>query len=314
VMGVAIWTKGNVVKLERFVHRGAPSGIPEFLHLGGWQMLNVDSIAHNLQSLYHGIRQATEQGVELLVTTEASLTGLFPAGPTLADSGPIAEAESALRRFISDLPDAPHVVVGLPIWRSEPSHALGQTRYIASRVYDPDGEPVYTGTKVHSAEHGFWHGYSLNEFDINGVPISLHICHDHRYLELQTLPVMFGCRLVLHPSNADNAADSASAVEALAKHSTAQTHAFYINVNAGGGSYIAGPPAKGKLIAVSDESGRDSPEYPMVGEPVECLVDSKIRLHDAFGYWPARAFRASEAIAQSYVDLYRALGGSNAGH
>lgn len=311
-MGVVVRVSGGKVLLERFAHRGVPSGIPEDLHLGGWQTLNVDSIKYNLESLYRGIRLASEEGVELLVTIEASLTGLFPTSPTMADPEPIAEAESALRRFISDLPDAPHVVVGLPIWRTEPDHALAQTPYIASRVYDPDGEVVYTARKVHSAEQGFWHGYSLNEFEVKGVPISLHICHNHRYLELQTLPVMFGCRLVLHPSNADNAADSVNGVEALAKHSTAQTHAFYMNVNAGGGSYIAAPQAKGKMIAVSDESGPDSPKYPMVAEPVECLVHSKIRVHNAFGYWPARSFRASEAIARSYVDMYRALGGSNA--
>ena len=83
-----------------------------------------------------------------------------------------------------------------------------------------------------------------------------------------------------------------------------------MNVNAGGGSYIAGPQTKGKLIVVSDESSRDNLNFPMVGEPVECLFSSTIRVHDAFGYWPTRSFRASETIAHSYVDLYRALGGS----
>ena len=309
-MGVHVQVSGTSILLEQFVHRGIPSGIPEYLHLGGWQMLNVASIEENMQSLFRGIRLAAEQGIELLVTPEASMTGLFPISPVTKEPGPIAEAEIALRHFISDLPDAPHVVVGLPIWRSAPSSELGQVRYIGSRVYDPQGDLVFTGAKVHSAEQHFWHGYSLNEFNVKGVPISMHICHDHRYPELQTLPVMFGARLVLHPSNGNTVDGSVSGLEAVAESSTSPTHAFYMNVNAGGGSYIAGPQTKGKLIVVSDESSRDNLNFPMVGEPVECLFSSTIRVHDAFGYWPTRSFRASETIAHSYVDLYRALGGS----
>ena len=44
--------------------------------------------------------------------------------------------------------------------------------------------------------------------DVNGVPISLHICHDRRYPELWTLPVMFGTRLILHPSNSGDVSPS----------------------------------------------------------------------------------------------------------
>ena len=309
-MGVLVQACGARVLIEEFVHRGVPSGVPEYLHVGGCQVLNVDSIELNLESICRGLRLAAESGVELLVTPEMSLTGLYPTSPRTREPGPVAAAEATLRQFIRELPDAPHAVVGLPVWEAVAEHGLAQTRYVASRVYDPDGEVLHTARKVHSAEQEMWHGYRLNEFDINGVPVSLHICHDRRYPELQTLPVMFGCRLLVHPSNGGDVSGSVSAFEALAAHATGQTHAFYINVNAGGGSYIAGPQTKGKLIAASAESRRDNPDFPMVGPPVETFFHAELRVHDAFGYWPIRSFRACESSARAYVNLYRELGGA----
>ena len=71
-------------------------------------------------------------------------------------------------------------------------------------------------------------GTALNEFDIQGVPVSLYICHDHRYPELQTLPVMFGARLLLHPSNGGVVSGTVSAFEATARAASRQTHAFHM--------------------------------------------------------------------------------------
>jgi len=311
-MGVLVQVSDAKVLVEEFVHRGTPSGIPEFLHLGGYQVLNVDSIEENFESICRGLKMAAASGIELLVTPEMSLTGLYPTSPRTREPGPIAAAEAKLRTFIRDLPDAPFVIVGLPVWEAVPEHGLEQTRYIASRVYDPDGEIVYTARKVHSAEQEVWHGYRINEFDIHGVPISLNICHDRRYPELQTLPVMFGCRLLLHPSNGGQISGSVDSFEADAMYQTSQTHVFYMNVNAGGGSFIAGPEPAGSLLAASAESTRDNPDFPMVSEPTETFFHATIRVHDAFGYWPARSLRASESTARAYADLYRELGGARA--
>ncbi len=308
-MGVKVEVAGTEVRLDEFVHRGEPSGVPEFLHVGGWQVLNIESIEANLDSLCRGLRLAAEQGVELLVTPETSLTGLFPTSPVTTEPGPVAEAESRLRGFIRDLDNAPYLVAGLPEWRSVTGHGLAKTRYNISRVYDPDGKVVSTHAKVHSAEEDFWHGYQLNEFEVLGVPVSMHICHDHRYPELWTLPVMFGTRLVLHPSNGGRVTGSVDAFEAVAKSATSSSHAFYIHVNGTGGSYIVAPHRRGNLLAVSPECSADNPDFPMVGPPEEGLFHARIRVHDAFGYWPVRSFRASEEIAEAYVAQYKALGG-----
>lgn len=309
-MGVDVKVRGTEVVLEEFTHRGTPSGIPEYLHLGGWQALNVESIEANLDSICRGLSLAAEKGVELLVTPETSLTGLFARSQVTNDPEAAADAERKPRRFMHDLPNAPYLITGLPIWESVPGHAIDPTRYNVCRLYDPDGEIASTHAKVHSAESDFWHGRQLNELDVHGVPISLHICHDLRYPELWTLPIMFGARLVIHPSNGGPATGSVDAFEATAKNDSSTSHAFHINVNGEGGSYIVGPRRSGDVLAVSPECRRDNAAFPMIGPAQEGLFHARIRVHDAFGYWPVRSFRASEAVAEAYVSLYRTVGGS----
>jgi predicted amidohydrolase len=308
-MGVTLEVAGGRVLVKGFAHRGMPSPIPEYLHLGGWQMLNVDSIEANLESLRRGIRQAAEKGIELLVTPETSLTGLFPTAPVTQDPHAVAEAEGKLRAYIRETANAPYVVVGLPLWVSVPGHHRDRTRYNVSRIYDPDGHVVSTHAKIHSCETEFWHGYRLHEFSVHGVPTCMHICHDGRYPELWTLPVMFGARLILHPANGGLVGGSIDAFEAKAMRTTSTSHAFYINVNGGGGSYIVGPGKYDNLIAVSAECQRDARTFPMVGPPQECLLHARIRIREAYGYWPVRSFRASEGTAAAYVALYRSLSG-----
>ena len=63
------------------------------------------------------------------------------------------------------------------------------------------------------------------------------------------------------------------------------------------------------IFDVSAECRRDNEAFPMVGRPVECLIESRIRVPEAYGYWPVRSYRASEEVAQAQQALYRALGG-----
>lgn len=308
-MGVLVKAKGTRVLVERFVQRGQPSGVPEYFRVGGWQVLNQSSTAKNLASLEKGIHQAAEAGVQLLVTPETSLTGLFPSHPVTRNANQVAAAERRLRRIIKRTKSAPHVVVGLPVWRAVPGHPRKKTRFNASRVYAPDGSTVCTGEKVHSCEDEFWHGRQYIEFDVEGVPVTMHICHDTRYPDLQTVPVMFGARLVVHPSNGGQARGSVAAFERAAKVARRITHAFHVHVNGGGGSFIIGPRKHDDLLARSTECYRDNPDFPSVGEPQECLIHARIRVHDAFGYWPERSFRASEETAKAFLGLYRSMGG-----
>ena len=141
------------------------------------------------------------------------------------------------------------------------------------------------------------------------MPVSMHICHDGRYPETWTLPVMFGARVVIHPSNGGQVGGSVDVFEKGSGRITSTSHAFYVRVNGGGGSCIVGPQKYDNVLSVSAECRRDVGTFPMVGPPQECLLDATVRVWDAFGYWPVRSFRASEEIAAAQVALYRAMGG-----
>ena len=311
-MGVRLAVYDQAILARRFVLYGTQPEVPEYLHVGGYQVLNQPSIERNLEAICRGARQASELGIQLLVTPETSLTGLFAEHDVTQCPDPVREAEDTLRKFLAELPDAPFLVVGLPVWDGDPEHPTRVVRYNVSRVYDPDGGILTDCPKVHSCEVDFWHGQSLNEFDVYGVPVSLHVCHDARYPDTWTLPVMFGARLVLHPANGGTRRCSVDGLESEAHASVTSSHAFYLHVNGGGGSYLASPHKYDNLLETSLESRRDNPAFPMVGEPVECLLHANLRIHDAFGYWPVRSFRVSEESARAYVDLYRARGGSRA--
>ena len=311
-MGVRLAVRNQAILARRFVLYGKQPAVPEYLHVGGYQVLNEPSIEKNLEAICRGARRASELGIQLLLTPETSLTGLFAEHEVTQNPEPVREAEDTLRKFLAELPDAPFLVVGLPVWDRDPEHPDRVVRYNVSRVYDPDGAILTDCPKIHSCEVDFWHGQSLNEFEVHGVPISLNVCHDARYPDTWTLPVMFGARLILHPANGGRPRCSVDGLEQLAKNAVVSGHAFYFHVNGAGGSYLVSPHKYDNLLDTSLESRRDNAAFPMIGEPVECLLHANLRIHDAFGYWPARSFRLSEESARAYIDLYRARGGSRA--
>ena len=309
-MGVRLTVRNQTVLARRFVHYGELPPLPEFLHVGGYQVLNQPSIEDNLEAIFRGLRQASDTGVQLLVTPETSLTGLFAEEEVTRIPKPVEEADNKLRKFIAELPNAPFLVVGLPVWKRESEHSDRKIRYNVSRVYDPDGGILKDCPKIHSCEVDFWHGQSLNEFEVDGVPISLNVCHDARYPDTWTLPVMFGARLILHPANGGKPRFSVDGLEQAARASITSSNAFYIHVNGTGGSYLVSPHKYDNILDMSLESRRENTAFPMIDEAVECLIHANLRIHDAFGYWPARSYRVSEEAARTYIDLYRARGGS----
>ena len=307
-LGVVVGVRDTCLLLERFVHRGLPSDIPESFHVGGWQVLNQPSIEENLASIKRGLHEAVVHGVQLLITPETALTGWTPGSPIWDDRRGVAAAEAEIQRHMAAMPQAPHLILGLPLWESIPQHRRAETPYNGCRLYEPDGHVATTFKKIHDSGRESWHGYRLNEASVCGVPLSVHICHDALYPEVYTLPVMFGSRLIVHPTNGGTVRGSIDAFETRA-HSTPRTsHAFFVLVNGGGGSFIAHPDGK-QILARSAECRRDQHPEGMVGEPEECMIAARIRIADAFGYWPVRSYRASEEVAAAYVALYRAMGG-----
>src|SRR5207245_8189628 len=164
-----------------------------------------------------------------------SLTGLFPQSHVKEDAryqAELTDAESRLKRFVRDLRNAPFLVAGLPVWGDAVGRGGKRTRFNVSRLYDPNGNVVSSHAKIHSCEYEYRHGYRLQEFDIYGVPICMHICHDARYPEVWTLPVMFGSRIVLTPASGTgpegSPKESIDSFEARAKMSTTTSHAFSV--------------------------------------------------------------------------------------
>lgn len=312
-IGVQVEIMGAKLQLLEFRHSGRPSGIPEYFKVGAWQMPNDCNIRNNLDSLFRGLRKAAEAGVRLLVTPETSITGLHPFEPSNCTPALVEEAERELHEFIRRLPGAPYLIAGLPVWKTDPKGK--QVRYNVSRLYAPDGAVEKSCSKIHSCETEYAHGYQLNEFEIDGVPISMHICHDGRYPELWTLPVMFGARLILHPVNQGpvytKMKRTVDEFEGAFKDATFNSNAFYLRASGGGGSCLVGPRKGQGLLATSPECQRDNPDYPWVGSPEEGLIMERIRVHDAFGYYPVRSYRSSEQIAEAYSNLYRAFGGKH---
>jgi predicted amidohydrolase len=295
--------------IHRIIHKGKAEKAQAHFHLAAWQMLNQQSLEENTASIMRGIKAAAANGVQLLVSPETSLTGLYPLSTVTRNKKAIAAAEKKVARCLRQTKNAPYLIIGLPVWKKTPGQ--GRTvRYNACRLYSPDGKIVSTHAKAHSCERDFWHGHRIHEFEICGIPMCMHICHDGRYPELWTLPVMFGARVIIHPSNSGKIRDSIEAFEARAKQSVTPTsHAFYLHVNGGGGSFICSPHKYDNLLAVSEECKRSATSFPMPGEPQECLVSAVINTDEAFGYWPIRSFRASEKAASAYYELYKAMGG-----
>ena len=95
-MGVRLAVCNQTILARRFVLYGEQPPVPEYLHVGGYQVLNQPSIEANLQAICRGARQAAEMGIQLLVTPETSLTGLFAEHEVTQNPEPVHEAEGRL--------------------------------------------------------------------------------------------------------------------------------------------------------------------------------------------------------------------------
>ncbi|GAA3412119.1 carbon-nitrogen hydrolase family protein [Paenibacillus hodogayensis] len=309
-LGVRISVEDADVELRRFAHEGPTALMKEYLKTGAWQMLNSRDVNDNVRSICKGIRSAAELGIELLVAPEYCIFGFFRTKPTLDQVEPMQEAEAIIRACLRETANSPYLIVGRPNW-DQVRPGSSEPVFNSCRLYDPDGNTVRDNLKFRTCERYYYHGHMLNEFDIYGVPVSLHVCHDRRYPDLRTLPVMFGARLIIHPVNGGLVTGARVAVQAVAKDETATTHAFYLRAATDGGSYVIGPKKFDNLLAISSECKLTDSPGELAGAPAEELVVATIRTHDAFGYWPVRAYRASEAIAEAYEQLYRTMGGQN---
>src|SRR5262249_45586689 len=134
------------------------------------------------------------------------------------------------------------------------------------RFVRPDGTLGPPMAKVHSCEPGIWHGRAYNLQRVCGAEVALGVCHDQHYQDVWATGVMGGARLCLHPAAANGPAGSeiARILDGLRSRGT-NLDAYWVTVNAGGGSAIVYPTPIAKrpdaIAAVPADLTKENPTY-----------------------------------------------------
>jgi predicted amidohydrolase len=287
------------ISLASFSIFGPKRPRPEYVRVGLWQQSSKPTTAQSVNALIEGVRQASEAGVQILLTPETSLTSLRPDDPELSNRDLI---QSELRRFqeaVSKIPNAPYTLTGYPEWieGSEVEGAtLDEVKINAHRFVRPDGALGPRMAKVHSCEEGLWHGRKYNLQRVCGVEVAVGVCHDGRYPDVWSVGVMGGARLCLHPLGAGTPSGPIPTLLESYRDLGSQLDAFWVRTNAGGGSAIVYPGANAKqretILAVPKDLTNENPAYPNYSPMGDLLAHARIRLWDASGVYPLRTLRS----------------------
>lgn len=290
---------GGVVSLASLSIHGPVRPRPEYVRVGLWQKDSKPTTAQNVDSLVDGVRQAAREGVQILVTPETSLTGFRQDHPELADRDHI---QAELRRFqetVARIPHAPYTLVGYPDWlpgSEVESATLDRVKMNCHRFVRPDGTLGPWMAKVHSSESDMWHGRHYNLQRVCGVEVAVGVCHDRHYQDIWATGVMGGARLCLHPAAGGRASGKIERYLDSFRNLGADLDAFWVFVNAGGGSAIVYPIANAKvretILAVPKDLTKESPTYPDYSPLGDQLAHARIRLWDATGCYPMRTLRS----------------------
>ena len=298
------------ITLNSFSITGPPRPRPEYVHVGIWQQAGKPTTAENVNGLIRGVREAAKASVQILVTPETSLTGLRPDHPELNDRDHI---QTELRRFqdaVSKIPNAPYTMIGYPEW-IRGSKVEGATvdwvKVNCHRFVRPDGTLGPPMAKVHSCEHGLWHGRNYNLQRVCGVEVAVGICHDGHYADVWSTGVMGGARLCIHAAGAGGPKGPITNYLNNIRNAGGDLDAFWVRVNAGGGSAIVYPIANRKhpdtILAVPPDLTSQSPAYPNYQPMDQVLAHAKIRLWEAGGAYPMRTLRAGRRAYKTWARL-----------
>jgi hypothetical protein len=297
------------VSLSSFAISGGARPRPEYVHIGAWQQSIKPTTAENVECLIEGVRQAARAGVRILVTPETSLTGLRES-PELHQRSHIQAELKRFRKAVAGIRDAPYTLVGYPEWidgAAVDGATLKKVRVNAHRFVRPDGSLGPMMAKVHSCEAGLWHGRRYNLQRVAGVEVAVGVCHDGHYQDVWATGVMGGARLCLHPSAGGNLSGSIPAILDGYRNLGGSLDAFWVRVNAGGGTAIVYPVRNRKqpdtLLAVPKDLTRDSPTYPAYSTMGDLLAHATVRLWDATGCYPLRTLRSGKAGYKAWQKL-----------
>ncbi len=157
----------------------------------------AQSLERNLGRTLEHVQVAAEEGSDVVLFPEASLTGYD--FPYLVGLEPPAVAR-ALEQVQNAAQEAGlYVICGTLQRRSSSSKLLN-----LAHVIDPAGEIVHEYAKVQMAgkdERKYCRpGNKLSLFEIKGFPATIVICRDGRHPELYRLPAMAGAKILFHPA------------------------------------------------------------------------------------------------------------------
>ena len=298
------------ITVSSFSIEGPQRPRPEHLIVGAWQQRIKPSTHESVDALIEGVRRAAEEGVQLLVTPETSLTGLRPDHSELADEVAIQAAVDRFCKAVAGIGNAPYTLVGYPEWidGSEVDGAeLDRVKVNAHRFVRPDGTLGPRMAKVHSCEMGLWHGRHYNLQRVCGAEVAVGVCHDGRYQDVWTTGVMGGARLCLHPSAGGT--PSGAIPEIVQSYATKGNafDAWWVGVNAGGGGAICYPQKNRKVpdpvLAVTSDLTEANPDYPDFTPVADSLASARIRLWEAAGSWPQRTLRSGKTGYENWSRL-----------
>lgn len=149
------------------------------MKLGAYPFPVSGSVAANLEHIRHGIRQATAQGVELLIFPECALTGYPPRhipSPMVIDFDALARAHDELRALTVKY--GLHLVIGT-MWQE------GDAVFNSALHLAPDGSRSAYHKRAlwgWDAEH-FTPGTQSGVWEINGLRVGVRICYEVRFPE-----------------------------------------------------------------------------------------------------------------------------------
>lgn len=160
----------------------------------------ADDLAANLDKHLDFIQQAVEDGADLIVFPELSLTG-DEIGPSAPDASLVIESEALLK-----LGEASHdidLVIGL----SERSEKNLYNRFNAA-FYFHDGEIIHRHRKLFlvnytvfdEAKH-YVPGFNLQSFDTTFGRVCMLVCNDVWHAPSPYLAALDGAEMIIIPSN-----------------------------------------------------------------------------------------------------------------
>ncbi|HOK80466.1 MAG TPA: nitrilase-related carbon-nitrogen hydrolase [bacterium] len=288
--------KGKIA-ISHFKISGPLRPRPEYLNIGIWQQSKKPTTEENVDALIEGVKRASENAVQILVTPETSLTGLRIA-PELYNRQHIQEQLLRFQKAVSKIKNAPYVLIGYPEWipgRYVEGATLDSVRINCHRFVRPDGTLGPVMAKVHSCEEGLWHGRNYNLQRVCGTEVAVGVCHDGHYQDVWAIGVMGGARLCLHPSAGGKLKGNIKEIVNSYRNLGENLDAFWVRVNAGGGSAIVYPCKNRKqpdtILAVCDDLTEKSPTYPEYSNMGDLFAHARIRLWDATGCYPMRTLR-----------------------